>query len=60
MYLALTDDLETLEQASKEQFNKFKESQSDQDNAIYYQINLAISEGDKMRSALELIVNNQC
>ncbi len=60
LYLNLTDSLEFLQEESDNQLKKFEESQSDEDNNRYYQLNLAISEGGKMRDALELIVNNKC
>lgn len=60
MYLDLSDDIEFLMEQADKQLSIFEVSQADKDNAIHYQLGLAIDHADKMRSALDLIVNDQC
>lgn len=57
IYLDLVDKIIILDNLSKKALAVFNETQSDDDNGNYYQINLALSEAEKMRSALEVVLN---
>lgn len=57
IYLDLVDKIILLEDLSEKFLAFFTETQADADNENLYQINLALSEAEKMRSALEAILN---